>query len=111
GERSRDLAAVARRLQPSVREHRHVRGRRVPSRTTRGGPRSAADDVGNDDRGGVDWSKPPLERGHLASSWRVMGYVPMRAHCVDPYFANRSTLASTKWLFCSISWRDSSLPV
>ena len=40
-----------------------------------------------------------------------MVYVPTRAHCVDAYFANSSTFASTKWLFWSISCRDCSVPV
>src|SRR5947208_2521905 len=36
-----------------------------------------------------------------------MGYSPIFVHCVEPYFAKRSTLASTKREFLSISTRDS----
>src|SRR5262249_44104579 len=49
--------------------------------------------------------------GAFSISCRVIGYSPTRFHWVDPYFAKSSTLASTNWLFASISCRDWSLPV
>src|SRR5262249_54652016 len=80
----------------------------------------AADAVGADDRRIQNESgrpvaliatrrragRPSLERRHFVRSWRGIGYGPIPAHWGEPYFTKRSTLASTKWLFCSISCRD-----
>src|SRR5436190_1922807 len=44
---------------------------------------------------------------YFVISSRAIGYSPTRTHWAEPYFANSSTFASTKWVFFSMSWRGS----
>ena len=84
---------------------------------------AAADDVGDDDGGGVERARGGARervrlvevvctrgfnhevRCHSVSSLRSIGNSPILAHVREPWRANRSTLTSMNSLFCSMSVR------